>query len=98
MMVAFGISHQVLSQLSGFHFCIFMLANPTTIIRPNGLKSRRLFSTLEIKQAILEKIQNKFGFVQFEPIIESTLNKPNSSPINTDFMVGLVDGDGSFNF
>ena len=62
------------------------------------LKSRRLFSTLEIKQAILEKIQNKFGFVQFEPIIESTLNKPNSSPINTDFMVGLVDGDGSFNF
>lgn len=54
--------------------------------------------TLETKQAILEKIQNKFGFVQFEPIIESTLNKPNSSPINTDYMVGLVDGDGSFNF
>ena len=54
--------------------------------------------TLETKQAILNKIQNKFGFVQFEPIIESTLDKPNSSPINTDYMVGLVDGDGSFNF
>ena len=57
--------------------------------------------TLETKQAILDLApapQNKFGFVQFEPILESTLNKPNSSSINTDYMVGLVDGDGSFNF
>lgn len=54
--------------------------------------------TLETKQTILDKIQNKFGFVQFEPILEINLNKPNTSPINTDYMVGLVDGDGSFNF
>jgi hypothetical protein len=62
------------------------------------LKSRRLFSTLDTKQAILDKIHNKFGFIQFKPIIESNLSKPNSSPINTDYIVGLVDGDGSFNF
>jgi len=54
--------------------------------------------TLETKQTILEKIYSKFGFIEFEPIIESNLAKPNSSPINTDYMVGLVDGDGSFNF
>lgn len=54
--------------------------------------------TLDTKQAILDKIQNKFGFIQFEPILESNLSKPNSSPINTDYIVGLVDGDGSFNF
>lgn len=53
---------------------------------------------LDTKQIILDKIYNKFGFVQFEPIIESNLSKPASSPINTDYMVGLVDGDGSFNF
>lgn len=65
------------------------------------LKSRRLFSTLETKQAILDLApapHNKFGFIQFEPIMESTLNKTTSSSINTDYMVGLVDGDGSFNF
>ena len=54
--------------------------------------------TLDTKKAILDKIYNKFGFVQFEPIIESNLSKPNSNPINNDYMVGLVDGDGSFNF
>lgn len=54
--------------------------------------------TLDTKNAILDKISNKFGFVQFEPIIESNLSKPNSNPINNDYMVGLVDGDGSFNF
>lgn len=54
--------------------------------------------TLDTKKAILDKISNKFGFVQFEPIIESNLSKPNSNPINNDYMVGLVDGDGSFNF
>lgn len=54
--------------------------------------------TLDTKQVILDKISTKFGFIEFEPIIESSLIKPNSSPINNDYTVGLVDGDGSFNF
>jgi len=34
----------------------------------------------------------KFGFIQFEPIMESSLNKPQNNPINPDYLVGLVDG------
>lgn len=54
--------------------------------------------TLETKQAIVEKIQTKYGNVEFEPILLSNLRKPSTFAINTDYLVGLVDGDGCFSF
>ena len=52
--------------------------NPNAKINPANQ------TTDEIKQIILDKIPTKFGFVQFEPILESNRNKPNTSPITTD--------------
>lgn len=56
--------------------------------------------TLETKQAIVNKVIRSVprGSIQYEPITISTKNITENSPINPDYLVGLVDGDGSFNF
>lgn len=59
--------------------------------------------TEESKQKILEKLFAKFGSLpEFEPICKESLNKlitlPLSGNLDSNYLVGLVDGDGSFNF
>lgn len=55
--------------------------------------------TLESKQEILTNLKNKFKvLISEETLLNSLENSFSAIPLDKEFVRGLVDGDGSFNF